>query len=61
MISPQVFDFLSALQQNNDRSWFAAHKDSYEVAKSSVQQLLSAVFEPLSAVDALEKIHMLIF
>lgn len=58
MISPQVFDFLSALQQNNDRSWFAAHKDSYEVAKSSVQQLLSTVFEPLSAVDALEKIHM---
>ena len=55
MISSQVFDFLSALKQNNDRTWFAAHKDSYEEAKSSVQKLLSAVFEPLSALDALEK------
>ena len=58
MISSQVFDFLSALKQNNDRTWFAAHKDSYEAAKSSVQNFLTAVFEPLSAVDALEKIHM---
>lgn len=28
--TPELFDFLSELKQNNDRAWFQVHKDRYE-------------------------------
>ncbi len=30
MISPELFDFLRELEQNNDREWFKARKNRYE-------------------------------
>ena len=36
------FDFLKSLADNNNREWFAQHRDDYEVARAEVLQILEA-------------------
>jgi uncharacterized protein (TIGR02453 family) len=35
-ISPETFQFLTNLQQNNNREWFAANKKAYEASKAEM-------------------------
>ena len=65
MLSKKVFQFLTAVAENNNREWFAIHKDEYEEAKAEVlafvEQLLKAVaaVDPLIAGDADPKKHVM--
>ncbi len=51
MIRPETLNFLKELSNNNDRSWFAAHKDEYEAAKADVLHFISLLIPLLATVD----------
>jgi uncharacterized protein (TIGR02453 family) len=53
-IDPTTFAFLKKLSSNNDRDWFAAHKDNYEAAKQNVEQFVDALIEKMSVHDSIE-------
>ena len=50
-ISSSTFDFLKGLQQNNNREWFAAHKEGYERAKANVEEFIQELIRKLSTFD----------
>jgi uncharacterized protein (TIGR02453 family) len=51
MIKPETLNFIKELSENNDRNWFAAHKESYEAAKENVLHFISLLIPILSEVD----------
>ena len=40
MIKPDTLAFLTELVENNNREWFARHKDRYEIARADVLQFV---------------------
>lgn len=52
MLQAGTFKFLSALQKNNNREWFAIHKPEYEIAKEDVISFAEKVFQASSAFDS---------
>lgn len=65
MIRLETLNFLKELIENNDRNWFAAHKDEYETAKADVLHFISllipllATVDPAFPKDSLPKKHLL--
>ncbi|MBS7333817.1 MAG: DUF2461 domain-containing protein [Weeksellaceae bacterium] len=47
-------DFLSQLEKNNNREWFAAHKPKFEIAKKEADLIFDEVYEALSEVEVLQ-------
>ncbi|WMX12521.1 DUF2461 domain-containing protein [Aureispira sp. CCB-E] len=54
MISKHSLDFLSQLQENNNRPWFEAHKEDYLKTKREVETLVKKVEANLNKVDNIE-------
>jgi uncharacterized protein (TIGR02453 family) len=50
-----VLSFLSDLEANNNREWFAEHKKSYEAALDEVKSLTKVVEDGLNKVDVIEE------
>ncbi|MDR2409120.1 MAG: DUF2461 domain-containing protein [Bacteroidales bacterium] len=48
---PVVFEFLTAIEKNNNREWFNQNKDLYGSAFNNVQDFVSAVIEGISVFD----------
>jgi uncharacterized protein (TIGR02453 family) len=53
-IKKSTLDFLRKLSANNDREWFAAHKDQYEAAKGNAEQFVDALIAKMNSHDQLE-------
>lgn len=53
-IDQSTFSFLKKLSSNNDRDWFAEHKDKYEAAKLNVEQFVDALIEKMNVHDSIE-------
>lgn len=53
-IVQSTLDFLQQLAQNNERSWFDAHKKEYEAARENVATWADEVHRLLSQSDVLE-------
>lgn len=51
MIKQQTLDFLTLVTANNNREWFAAHKDLYETAKADVIAFVDELIPVLAKVD----------
>jgi uncharacterized protein (TIGR02453 family) len=49
-----VFDYLKTLEKNNNREWFAEHKDQYEEALAEMKVLAEKVYQELTKTDVLE-------
>jgi uncharacterized protein (TIGR02453 family) len=49
-----VFDYLKTLERNNNREWFAEHKDQYEEALAEMKVLAEKVYQELTKTDVLE-------
>ena len=47
----QVFSFLKALEANNNRDWFNAHKDEFKQAEGQFKQLVQEVQNGLTGID----------
>ncbi len=50
-MKPTLFEFLSALQQNNNREWFAENKEAYETAKDQAFAFYESVANELAKID----------
>lgn len=50
-MKPATFSFLKDLARNNDRDWFAAHKDRYLAAKADFEGLVGELIHRIAAFD----------
>ncbi len=48
---PVVFDFLAAIEKNNDREWFKQNKSLYDSALENVQDFVASLIEGISSFD----------
>lgn len=51
MIKPETLAFLTEIVENNNREWFALHKDRYETAKADVIAFVDELIPVLAATD----------
>jgi len=49
MLQQSMLDFLSQLNNNNERDWFHANKSTYQTAVKDMQTLLQDIISELSA------------
>jgi uncharacterized protein (TIGR02453 family) len=53
-INKFTFDFLRKLAANNNREWFAAHRDQYEMARENAEQFVDALIAKMNTHDRIE-------
>lgn len=51
MLEPQTLRFLKALQKNNNRNWFEAHRADYEAARIDFQNFIQLVIDDFERKD----------
>ena len=54
MLSISNLDFLVDLKNNNNREWFAAHKDVYSIEQSDIIQFADDILSKLNVHDVIE-------
>jgi len=52
MLKKDTLDFLIALQQNNDREWFAANKKWYDRARADFEKLVGQMIQSIASFDS---------
>ncbi|MDT0607525.1 DUF2461 domain-containing protein [Croceitalea rosinachiae] len=57
-VKKEAFDFLKKLETNNNREWFAEHKDKYKLHETDVKSFYGSVMEHLNKHDQIEKLKM---
>lgn len=57
-LTKNVFEFLNQLEQNNDRDWFNAHKDTFKSIEKEVKQFNTHVFNLLNTHDDVDKLKL---
>ncbi|SFS78784.1 DUF2461 domain-containing protein [Lutibacter maritimus] len=57
-ISKTTIHFLKALKENNNRDWFAAHKNEFQQEQKKAKSFYNAVMEQLKNHDAIESFKM---
>lgn len=58
-IDKTTFQFLKDLRKNNNRDWFAEHKNIYEKARGNAKAVFAEVLEKLEMHDEIEKSKMM--
>lgn len=58
MIQKATLRFLNDVNENNNREWFAEHKERYLLAKGNVADFGESVFSELGKTDVLEKLKL---
>ncbi|WP_334057779.1 DUF2461 domain-containing protein [Polaribacter sp. P097] len=58
-IDKATFQFLKDLRKNNNRDWFAEHKNTYEQARGNAKAVFAEVLEKLEMHDEIEKSKMM--
>ena len=53
------FQYLTALQKNNNRDWFAETKPTYLVAQKNAKEVFEAIHQKLQSHDEIEKSKMM--
>ena len=56
MIYPSGFDFLNTLQKNNNREWFAEHKDEFLKEQALLEAFADDVLKQLNTQDVIETV-----
>lgn len=51
MITKQLFEFLSALKENNTREWFQSNKKVYEAARKEADSLITNIIPEIVKLD----------
>lgn len=58
MIKKATLNFLNDVSENNNREWFAEHKERYLAARENVAEFGEVIFEELGKTDVLEKLKL---
>ncbi|MDO5104311.1 DUF2461 domain-containing protein [Capnocytophaga sp.] len=53
-----IFSFLKELAQNNNREWFARHKNAYENARAKAETIFRAIYNEVAKEDFLGEMKM---
>ncbi|WMI67308.1 DUF2461 domain-containing protein [Mangrovimonas sp. YM274] len=56
--SPEVFDFLKRLKQNNEREWFNEHKKEFKTIEKDVKSAYNTLFELLKTHDDVDHLKL---
>ncbi|WP_053977857.1 DUF2461 domain-containing protein [Mangrovimonas xylaniphaga] len=56
--SPEVFNFLSQLKENNDRDWFNTHKKEFKTVEKEVKSAYNHMLELLKSHDELDNLKL---
>jgi uncharacterized protein (TIGR02453 family) len=51
-MNKQIFDFLSGLERNNNREWFAQNKQRYEEAKKTIERFVTKLILNINSFDS---------
>ncbi len=57
-ITHEVLDFLKQLKENNDRTWFEAHKAQFKVHETAVKAFYESLKEALNTHDTIDALKM---
>lgn len=57
-ITPETLRFLKQLKKNNDRDWFAEHKEEFKNHQANMKHFLEELQNLMSAHDEIEKMKM---
>jgi len=57
-INKEVFDFLSKLSKNNNREWFADHKETFKALDAEVKVFFNEVCEKMKSHDDIERLKV---
>lgn len=57
-LSPDIFSFLSQLEQNNHREWFEAHKPDFKALERSVKQFGETLKGQLNRHDSIDRFKL---
>lgn len=58
LITKDIFDFLKALEKNNNREWFTEHKSQFKALESKVKEFYKSILQALEEHDEIEKLKM---
>ena len=58
MIPKAALDFLSELQQNNDRTWFTENKKRFEKQQEAIKAFFQEINSEFAAQDSIEKMQI---
>lgn len=58
MISKNVFNFLKALEKNNNRDWFNENKPEFKTLETEVKEFYNAINEKLNIHDKTDKVKI---
>ena len=58
VITKETFQFLKALKENNNREWFAEHKEEFKREEAKVKEVYAAIGNALSFHDEIERFKM---
>ncbi len=58
LITKDIFDFLKALEKNNNREWFTEHKSQFKALESKVKDFYKSILQALEEHDEIEKLKM---
>ena len=53
MLRKETLHFIKEVAENNNREWFALHKQEYEEAKADVLKLVTQIIPELARIDPL--------
>jgi len=53
-ITPSSFEFLADLKNNNNREWFAVHKEIVQKEQQQIEILAEALLQALNTHDVIE-------
>ncbi|MCC7301903.1 MAG: DUF2461 domain-containing protein [Bacteroidia bacterium] len=54
LIEKEAFSFLRSLSRNNNRDWFAKHKDKYLAVRANIEQFAEALLLEMNSHDQIE-------
>ena len=57
-ITPTLLDYLKELKVNNNREWFNANKERYEIHQALMKQFVAALQEEMEKYDLIEKARL---
>lgn len=58
MIQQSSLDFLSLLEKNNNRDWFAENKKAFQTEEKLMKAFFTEVFSDLEKIDSIEKMQI---
>ena len=58
IVQKEALSFLKALEKNNNREWFTAHKESFVNHQTNVKAFCTAILSNLNTHDQIEKLKM---